>query len=72
MSFIILRNRQQVRNRGGSMIVASSGKKDPKSILVQTMQDNPIKNNIMGISKSMNKKDWKDSQGRSGKVINIL
>ncbi len=28
-----------------------------------------VKQNLMGVSSSMEKKDWKDSQGRSGKVL---
>lgn len=28
-----------------------------------------VKKNLMGVSESMTKKGWKDSQGRSGKVL---
>lgn len=31
-----------------------------------------VKNNLMGISPSMEKKDWTDSQGRKGKVNFML
>ena len=32
------------------------------------MKNSVVKKNLMGVSESMSKKDWKDSQGRKGKV----
>lgn len=35
---------------------------------MNSVKNKVVKNNLMGISENMNKKGWKDSQGRSGKV----
>ena len=41
---------------------------DIKKQGLNTIQNKVVRNNLMGISESMTKKDWKDSQGRKGKV----
>lgn len=51
------------------MVVASSGKKiDINKQGLNSIQDETVKLNLMGRSKSMEAKDWRDSQGRKGKV----
>ena len=35
---------------------------------LSSVKNSVVKKNLMGVSESMTKKDWKDSQGRKGKV----
>ena len=35
---------------------------------LNSVKNNVVKKNLQGVSESMSKKGWKDSQGRSGKV----
>ena len=39
---------------------------------LNSIKNKVVKNNLMGVSESMSKKDWKDSQGRKGKVPSPL
>jgi hypothetical protein len=48
--------------------VASSGKIDIKKQGMNSVPEGTIKQNLMGRSRFMKDKDWKDSQGRKGKV----
>lgn len=51
------------------MVVASSGKKiDITKQGLNSIENETVKLNLMGKSKSMESKDWRDSQGRKGKV----
>merc|ERR1719183_201135 len=48
----------------------SSGKKQaPKG--VNSVEDDTVRNNLMGVSRFMNKKGWVDSQGRKGKGLGV-
>merc|ERR1719399_70638 len=52
------------------MILASSGKKSaPKG--VSSVEDQTVRNNLMGVSRYMNKAGWIDSQGRKGKGFGV-
>merc|ERR1712216_51372 len=50
-------------------IINSSGKKSPKG--VYSVGNETIRNNLMGVSRYMNKKGWVDSQGRKGKGFGV-
>ncbi len=50
-------------------VVASSGKKiDISKQGLNSIQNETVKLNLMGKSKTMESKDWVDPQGRKGKV----
>merc|ERR1711976_798233 len=54
----------------GTSVVASSGKKAaPKG--ASSVDDDTVRNNLMGVSRYMNKKGWLDSQGREGKGYGV-
>merc|ERR1712144_177674 len=48
---------------------ASARKSSPKG--VSSVQEVTIRNNLMGVSRYMNKKGWIDSQGRKGKGYGV-
>merc|ERR1712046_507260 len=51
-------------------IVSRSSKKSaPKG--VYSVDDETVRNNLMGVSRYMNKKGWLDSQGRKGKGYGV-
>merc|ERR550514_1651313 len=51
-------------------VVASSGKKSaPKG--VYSVEDDTVRNNLMGVSWYMDKMGWVDSQGRKGKGYGV-
>merc|ERR1719269_271955 len=51
-------------------IVTNSGKKSaPKG--AYSVDDDTVRNNLMGVSPYMNKKGWIDSQGRKGKGLGV-
>merc|ERR1711907_233368 len=51
-------------------VVVSSGKKNaPKG--VYSVDDETVRNNLMGVSRYMNKKGWLDAQGRKGKGYGV-
>eukprot|EP00178_Gracilaria_changii_P004637 TRINITY_DN17547_c0_g1_i1.p1 TRINITY_DN17547_c0_g1~~TRINITY_DN17547_c0_g1_i1.p1 ORF type:complete len:130 (-),score=8.63 TRINITY_DN17547_c0_g1_i1:64-453(-) len=54
-------------------VVAFSGlpKTDPKKVKVQSIEDADVKDNLIGISKDMVRKGWKDATGRSGKGLGV-
>merc|ERR1711977_491120 len=53
-----------------TIVVASSGKKtSPKG--TSSVDDETVRNNLMGVSRYMNKKGWLDSQGRKGKGYGV-
>merc|ERR1711920_1154270 len=52
------------------VILGSSGKKlAPKG--VYSVEDDIVRNNLMGVSRYMNKKGWTDPQGRKGKGFGV-
>merc|ERR1712056_61825 len=52
------------------VIFGSSGKKlAPKG--VYSVEDDVVRNNLMGVSRYMNKKGWTDPQGRKGKGFGV-
>merc|ERR1712025_1233444 len=51
-------------------IVNSSGKKQPPKG-VNSIEDATIRNNLMGVSRFMDKKGWIDAQGRKGKGLGV-
>merc|ERR1711918_87565 len=48
----------------------SSGKKQPPKG-VSSVENDTIRNNLMGVSRYMNKKGWVDPQGRKGKGLGV-
>merc|ERR1712061_35793 len=50
--------------------VCLSGKNSPPKG-VYSVEDDTIRNNLMGVSRFMNKKGWVDSQGRKGKGFGV-
>merc|ERR1712046_98163 len=56
--------------RRGTAVIACSGKKQaPRGVV--SVDNDTIRNNLMGVSRYMNKKDWVDSQGRKGKGYGV-
>merc|ERR1711977_330494 len=51
------------------LIITSGRKSSPKG--VSSVQEVTIRNNLMGVSRYMNKKGWVDSQGRTGKGAGV-
>lgn len=51
------------------MCCAGGGKVDLTKVGLNSIQDETVKNNLMGKSRYMDKKGWVDAQGRKGKVI---
>jgi hypothetical protein len=51
-------------------IVANKGgkKTDIKKLGMNSIKEGVVKNNLMGVSKYMDKKGWVDAQGNKGKV----
>jgi hypothetical protein len=47
---------------------SGGGKTDLKKVGLNSVPDGVVKNNLMGISPTMQKKGWVDAQGRKGKV----
>lgn len=61
----LCRTRQNVN----TMVVGSAGKKtDISKQGLNSIKNAVVKQNLMGVSKSMEKKDWVDAGGRKGKV----
>ena len=58
-----------MRKSVSTTVVASSGKKiDISKQGLNSVQNETVRRNLMGVSKSMEAKDWVDPQGRKGKV----
>ena len=51
-----------------NVVVASSKKTDLKKQGLESIKNAVVKQNLMGVSKSMDKKGWTDPSGRKGKV----
>merc|ERR1711937_433608 len=51
------------------LIITSGRKSSPKG--VSSVQEVTVRNNLMGVSRYMNKKGWIDSQGRKGKGYGV-
>lgn len=56
------------RQNVNSVVVASSKKVDISKQGLNTIDNEVVKLNLMGKSKTMEKKDWLDASGRKGKV----
>merc|ERR1719238_2374826 len=52
-----------------NLIIKSGKKATPKG--VKSVEDETIRNNLMGVSRYMNKSGWVDSQGRKGKGLGV-
>ena len=50
------------------VVTASSKKIDIRKQGLESIKDDVVKANLMGISRKMDKKGWVDAQGRKGKV----
>ena len=51
-----------------NVVVASGKKTDLKKQGLESIKNAVVKQNLMGVSKSMDKKGWTDPSGRKGKV----
>merc|ERR1711998_179889 len=60
----------RVNVRSSKTLLNSSGKKQPPKG-VTSVENDTIRNNLMGVSRFMNKKGWIDSQGRKGKGLGV-
>ena len=49
-------------------VASGGGKTDITKVGLNSIEDPVVKQNLMGKSRFMNKKDWKDASGRKGKV----
>merc|ERR1712083_515525 len=56
-------------NSHRNIIVKSGPRKAPKG--VYSVGDETVRNNLMGVSRYMNKKGWVDPQGRKGKGLGV-
>lgn len=60
------------RQQMNTVVVASGGKKvDVNKQGLNSVKDETVRLNLMGKSKSMESKDWVDSQGRKGKGYGV-
>merc|ERR550514_2513459 len=57
-------------SRNIKIIMANSGKATPPKG-VYSVEDETVRNNLMGVSPYMNKKGWVDPQGRRGKGFGV-
>ena len=51
------------------MVTANSKKTDIRKQGLESIKDDVVKANLMGVSRKMDKKGWTDAQGRKGKVL---
>ena len=56
------------RQNASFAVVANSKKTDMSKQGLNSIKNAVVKNNLMGVSKKMEDKNWTDSQGRKGKV----
>lgn len=57
------------RTTVSTVVVANAPKKvDPTKQGLNSVKNDVVRNNLMGNSRVMNKKDWTDASGRTGKV----
>eukprot|EP00178_Gracilaria_changii_P021343 TRINITY_DN63446_c0_g1_i1.p1 TRINITY_DN63446_c0_g1~~TRINITY_DN63446_c0_g1_i1.p1 ORF type:complete len:130 (-),score=7.95 TRINITY_DN63446_c0_g1_i1:363-752(-) len=54
-----------------SSVIAHTEYTDPKKVLVQSIKDEKVKENLIGYSKSMNSKKYVDASGRPGKGMGV-
>ena len=60
------------QRRGNAVIVASGAKKvDIKKQGLNSIQNEVVKKNLMGVSDTMKKRDWTDANGRKGKGYGV-
>lgn len=52
-------------------VASGGGKTDLTKVGLNSVENDIVKNNLMGKSRYMGKKDWVDSQGRKGKVCGV-
>lgn len=52
-------------------VATGGGKTDLSKVGLNSIQDEVVKQNLMGKSRYMNKKGWVDAQGRKGKGIGV-
>lgn len=71
-SGVQLRSRAPTRRTVISRAIVAKGKKiDVKKQGLNSVKDESVRKNLMGVSDSMKKKDWVDSQGRKGKGLGV-
>jgi photosystem II protein len=63
----VARKAVRVQRRQAVVLASGGGKTDLKKVGVNSVEDEVVKNNLLGVSRYMNKKDWVDSSGRKGK-----
>ena len=61
--------RRASRSAVSTTIVAKGSKTDLKNSGTSGIKNDSVRNNIQGLSRYMEKKGWKDSQGNPGKVL---
>ncbi len=49
-------------------VASGGGKTDITKVGLNSIEDDVVKQNLMGKSRYMDKKDWRDASGRKGKV----
>ena len=54
------------------VVTANSKKTDIRKQGLESIKDEVVKANLMGVSRKMDKKGWVDAQGRKGKVLGCL
>ena len=60
------------QRRGNAVIVASGAKKiDIKKHGLNSVKNSIVQKNLMGVSETMKKKDWRDANGRTGKGYGV-
>merc|ERR1719198_1847103 len=65
-----INKKSEIRILLSRTLLSSSGKKQaPKG--VDSVGNDTVRNNLMGVSRFMNKKGWVDSQGRKGKGLGV-
>ncbi|PNW81805.1 hypothetical protein CHLRE_06g261000v5 [Chlamydomonas reinhardtii] len=52
-------------------VASGGGKTDITKVGLNSIEDPVVKQNLMGKSRFMNKKDWKDASGRKGKGYGV-
>ncbi|KAG2438493.1 hypothetical protein HXX76_005044 [Chlamydomonas incerta] len=52
-------------------VASGGGKIDITKVGLNSIEDPVVKQNLMGKSRFMNKKDWKDASGRKGKGFGV-
>lgn len=69
LSFVCSVQRSERKNAG--VIVASGKKVDIKKQGLNSVKNEVVQKNLMGISTTMKQRDWKDANGRKGKGYGV-